>query len=335
MKKIITIKDVALQSGVSISTVSRVLNGLDRVSNETKVKVLNVVKELNYTPNNLAVSMIKKKSQMIVAVVPTINNPFYTAVIEGVEEVAKSEGYHTFVFSTNDRVEEEEELFSGVLGKIVDGVIVIPSSKDSKIYRDYFRPIVMVDRYLIDSCWDGVVIDNFGGSYQITQKLIQEGHKDIAIVTGPMDFNIGIDRYAGYVKALKDNGIKLNDEYIIKGSWEIDNGYDSVSKFLSLNKKPTAIYATNNMICMGVIKALYDMKIKIGEEISLVGFDDNILARLLDPPVTFVDRPTVEMGRVAARLLINKIKNIKSSTIATKSTLGVNIINGKSIKKLN
>lgn len=333
MSKEITIKDVAKQAGVSISTVSRVLNGLDRVSVDTRSKVLKVAKALNYTPNNIAISMVKKSSRMIVVVVPDIKNPFYTAVIRGVEEIAKDSGYHMFVYATDEKVEEENELYNGVLGKIVDGVIAIPLSHDVQIYKNYYRPIVLVDRDLNDSELDEVVVDNFGGSYQITEHLIEKGHKDIAIILGSMDFNIGIERFNGFKKALSDNGISVNNDYVFEGSWEKENGYESTIKLLAADKKPTAIYATNNMICMGVIKALYDNKIKIGDEISLVGFDDNTLARFVNPTVTVIDRPTVEMGRVAARKLIEKIKN--KNSVPIKSTLGVRIISRNSVKTLN
>ncbi|MBA9026359.1 MULTISPECIES: LacI family DNA-binding transcriptional regulator [Bacillaceae] len=331
----ITIKDVAKQANVSVATVSRVLNGLDRVSDQTRKKVLKVVKELNYVPNTMAASMITKQTQMLAVVVPEIENPFYTSVIKGTVNVAKERGYNTFVFSTNDSESEEDTFFESSLRRNVDGIVLIGAHKDPVFYQKMNKPVILVDRY-IDGCGlDGVIIDNFGGAYEATKYLIEYGHRDIAIITGPQTFNDGTERYWGYQQALKDNGIELVSDYQKHGDWFENNGYQSTKELMKLPKPPTAIFAANNLICQGTIKALRDLDLTIGLDVSLVGFDANDLAEFVKPRVSVVKRPTYEMGTHAAEMLIEKLKQVeKNESFPKKVTLGVELQKFGSVKYL-
>ena len=331
----ITIKDVARQANVSISTVSRVLNGLDRVSSKTRKKVLKVIEDMSYVPNNVAVSMVKKQTKMIVVMVPDIINPFYTSLIQGTEEVAKAMGYFTLVFSTNDDETEEREFFSGVLSKTVDGIITVSSSKTLDFYKSFSKPVVLVDRYIENCGLDGVVIDNFGGAYQAAKNLLEMGHKKIAIINGSLDFNIGKERLWGFEQALRDYKVPIISEYIKQGDWYEDNGYSSMVDLLKMSDPPTAVFASNNLICVGAIKALYDLNIRIGEEISIVGFDENELAEFTRPKITVVNRPTFKMGKTAARMLLDKIKGNRESDASQKITLSTELITRGSVKKID
>ncbi|MFJ5717863.1 LacI family DNA-binding transcriptional regulator [Neobacillus sp. NPDC093127] len=328
-----SIKDIAKASGVSVSTVSRVLNGKDRVSENTRKQVLKVIEELNYVPSNVAVSMVKKETKMIAVIVPDIINPFYTAVIKGTEEYARSQGYFTLVFSTNDNKEEEEEFFKGFLSKIVDGIIIVPASTDIDFYANFKKPIVLVDRYIEGSKYDGVVIDNFDGAYQATKHFIEKGHKDIAIISGPTEFNIGKDRFWGYERALKENHLNMNPNYIKKGDWFEDNGYHSTLQLLDLENPPTAIFASNNLTCVGCIKALNDRKVEVGKEISLIGFDDNELANFVSPKITIIRRPTSEMGSTATRLLLERKGMEKAEITHRKIMLGTELVIRGSVER--
>ncbi len=318
MKVQATIRDVAQQANVSISTVSRVMNDLDRVSDEVRNRVKKVAKRLNYVPNNIAVSMVKGQTRTVLVVVPDIINEYYTSVIHGVEEVAQSKGYTTIVYASNSEEEKEAGLFSGgPLAKMIDGAIVVPASSDFMVYRQFGKPLVLVDRYIVGSGLPGVVIDNFGGSYQLMKLLVENGHRKIAAIMGDMTFNIGQERYLGYEQALKENGIKINNEYVYYGDWYRNTGYDGMRKLLSLPDPPTAVYATNNLLCIGCIEALKDAGMTVGKDISLVGFDDHILAEFVDDGVTVVTRPMVDMGIVAAEKLFRAFqgKNIEEKIV--------------------
>ncbi|WP_280771762.1 LacI family DNA-binding transcriptional regulator [Salipaludibacillus daqingensis] len=331
-----TIKDVARIAGVSVSTVSRVLNGKDRVNPETRRQVLEKVKELNYVPNNLAVSMVKKKTKIIAVVVPEILNPFYAAVVKGTEEIAKSRGYVTLILLTNDNEKEEKDYYDGILNKYVDGIILVGSHKNSEFYQSIEKPTILVDRYIENSGKDGVVIDNMGGTYQLTEHLIENGHTDIAIINGIMDFNDGRERFWGFKQAMSMHNIDVHEKYVKPGNWFEENGYQSTKELLQSDHPPSAILACNNLICIGAIKAIRDLDLKIGEDISLVGFDDHDLAQFNRPSVTVIDRPTYEMGTNAADMLIDQVEANTSKPLNPKKVnLSVNLKVRESVKNLN
>ncbi|HBE78604.1 MAG TPA: LacI family transcriptional regulator [Firmicutes bacterium] len=333
----ITIKDVAERANVSVSTVSRVLNGLDRVSDKTRTEVLKIIKELNYIPNDIAVSMITKKTKVIAVVVPNLENPFYTAVIRGTVEVTKKAGYFTSVISTNENEVEETDYFQGYLNRNVDGFILIGAHDKPDFYRNIKKHVVLVDRYIDNTNLDGVIIDNFKGAYEGTKNLLENGHTKIAVINGPRNFNDGIERYWGYYQAIKDYGIEIDECYHKQGEWSEDNGYQATLELMKLDNPPTAIFAANNLICMGTIKALRDLGLAIGEDISLVGFDENDLAEFIIPKITVVRRPTYEMGIQAAEMLLQKIFNNDSTTNNNpkKVVLGVELLKRGSVKNLN
>ena len=295
-KDSVTIKDVAERAGVAISTVSRVLNNLDRVSDETREKVKRAVEDLGFVKNNFAASLKTGSTQMIIVVIPDIINECYTAIIQGVEEVAAARGYCTLVFATDENKDKERELFEGKVSKIIDGVILFPANDDIDFLHNIEKPIVLVDRCTIENDLPSVVIDNYKGSYLATERLIKSGHTKIGLLIGPMTFNIGHDRMQGFRQAMKDYGIEVQEQYVKHTTWYQEEGYRYTKELMEMNCPPTAIYASNNLLCMGCIEALNDMKIKIGEDISVIGFDDTILARRMEPGVTVVSRATTEMA---------------------------------------
>ncbi|MFD2332932.1 LacI family DNA-binding transcriptional regulator [Cohnella sp. GCM10020058] len=330
----ITIKDVAKQANVSVATVSRVINGLDRVSDATRKRVLKIIQELNFVPNTMAASMVNKKTKMLSVVVPDIQNPFYTAVIEGTVEVAKREGFFTLVLSTNGDENEEEEFLESFLGKNVDGIIMIGSHKEADFYRRIQKPTILVDRYFNDCGYDGVLIDNYRGAYEATKHFVDYGHERIAIIDGEHDFNDGKDRFWGYRQALQDSGIAPDPAYHKQGHWAEDDGYRLTTELLQAERPPTAIFAANNVLCKGAIRAIRDLNQQLGEDISLIGFDENELAQFVRPQVTVVRRPTREMGVQATELLVRKIRDAQEQGSPVRVVLGVELLKRGSVKKL-
>lgn len=334
--KEITIKDVAKRANVSVATVSRVMNGRDRVSDATRKKILKIIDELNFVPNTMAASMVNKKTNMLSVVVPEIQNPFYTAVIGGTVEVAKKEGFFTLVVSTNGDEAEEEEFLESFLGKNVDGIILIGTHKEAEFYRSIRKPTILVDRYINDCGHDGVLIDNFRGAYEAVKYFTEYGHERIAIIDGAHDFNDGKDRYWGYRQAMHESGLTPDPNYHKQGDWTEEDGYRFTMELLKSGEPPTAIFAANNVICTGAIKAIRDMNLRIGEDVSLIGFDENELARFVRPQVTVVGRPTSEMGLQAAEMLIQKIRGAPAEqTKLKKVVLDVELIKRGSVKNLN
>lgn len=333
--KEITIKDIARLANVSVATVSRAINGRDRVSEATRKKILKIIEDVNFVPNAMAASMVNKRTHMLAVVVPEIQNPFYTAVIGGTVEAAKKEGYSTLVVSTYEDEAEEEEFFEGFLGRNVDGIILIGTHKEANFYRNIRKPAILVDRYINDCGHDGVIIDNFRGAYEAVKHFVEFGHERIAIIDGSHDFNDGKDRYWGYHQALHESGIKPAPEYHKQGKWLEEDGYRFATELMRSEQPPTAIFAANNVICTGVIKAIRDLNLVIGEDISLIGFDDNELAQFVQPRVTIVSRPTREMGVSATEILIQKIKGRTSDPSKLKKVvLDVELIKRGSVKKL-
>lgn len=330
-KDAVTIKDVSERAGVAISTVSRVLNGLDRVSDETRERVRQAADELGYVRNSLAASVKTGLSRLIVVIVPDIINEYYTSVIQGVEEVAVSNGYYPVVFSSKDSHNKENELFSGELGHILDGAIIIPAINDLSYYKGLDKPVVVVDRYVSGSEMPAVVIDNHRGGYLATQELIQAGHRDIAVISGAEEFNIGIDRLAGYTDALRDHGLPPRREYIRTGSWYQDFGYDCTMALLALDRPPTAIFAANNLLCIGCLQALRRRGLAVGRDISLVGLDDSAVAELAEPGITVVKRATTEMGRLGMEKLIDLIEQRKEPRHPRKIVLDVGLVRRRSV----
>ncbi|MEA5048029.1 MAG: LacI family DNA-binding transcriptional regulator [Eubacteriales bacterium] len=330
--KHITIKDVAQKAGVAISTVSRVFNGLDRVSPETRAKVELAVKELEYSPNSRAVSMITGHTKTIQMLVPDFVNDFYGSVIQGVEEVLRNNDYMLMVCSTGDSQEADLSAYIKRFFDVIDGVIAIPSNANIGNIQSLGKPVIFVDRAILGSGIAAVTADNAGGTYLLTKELIRAGHKKIAVISGDMQLNVGQQRLWGYRCALSDSGIAENADYIACGAMYEETGYRSFKRLMQLSNPPTGVVACNNLICIGCVRAAGELGLRIGKDISLVGFDDHVLASIPNPGITVVAGQTIEMGRRAANMILARIrhKDIKEAEVS----MPVELIRRNSIRDL-
>ncbi len=317
-KRDITIKDVAYQANVSVSTVSRVLNGLDRVSPTTRDKVMDAVHALGYVQNNLAASMITGQTHIILIMVPDFINEFYASVVQGAEQYLNEHGYMAMVCSTGDIQHADLSVATNQFGKIIDGAIVIPADSDMPALQALGKPVVLVDRYTSNLSFPSVVVDDRRGTFLLTEELLRNGHEKIAIISGKKDLNVCQERLGGYYDALDFYGKTIHPEYICLESMYEETGYRYTNHLLSLPTPPTAIVAGNNLICIGCIRALIDRKKRIGTDISLVGFDDHILAAYMNPGITVVSRPTLQMGEAAADVLMRCLRGDKSAPTEVK-----------------
>ncbi|MCF8240670.1 MAG: LacI family transcriptional regulator [Melioribacteraceae bacterium] len=331
-----TIKDIAEKANVSFATVSRALNNHPRISSATKEKITKIADELNYKPNFNARSLVKKETKIIGLVLPEIQGDFFTEVIKGIDQVAHSGGYHVIVASSHSERSIAESIMSFMGESMVDGVILmIPAISDQLkeiIGVSGSTPVVIINGNHEIEDFDIVYIDNFQGAYSIIDYIIKNyNYTKIAHIKGPLKNNDALERFEGFKAALQDNGLELPDEWIINGDFNIKGGEIACSRLLSLRNKPEVIFAGNDMMAAGCYRAIKTYGLSIPGDIGVVGFDHTFLSELISPPLTTVHIPIFEVGKKAASLLLEKLKNKDHQPNQIKISTG--IILGESCRK--
>ncbi len=311
-----TIKDVAREAKVSISTVSRVLNMSGYTSEKTKEKVLNAVKKLDYKGSLVAVAMVKKQTLTLGFIIPDIKNIFHSDLTRAVEDGANSHGFNLFLCNTDNNLQKEVEYIHLLIAKGVDGIIFSSpevKNKNIKEVKEKFPdlPIVILGSKFHNLTINEILVDNFDGGYRATSHLLELGHKDIAFISGGIDSYSSIERHKGYKFALNESGIPINDDFVIFDRFYIESGYKNALKLLQKNKRPTAIFAGSDSIAVGIYKAARELNIKIPEQLSVVGFDDSQYAEILSPMLTTIHTPIKEMGQRAIEIIVKSIKEKK------------------------
>lgn len=308
------IQDVADATGVSIATVSRVINRSGYVSSATRERVEEYIRRNNYSPNAIARSLSRQDSASIGIVIPDVENPFFSSVIHGITEVAEQNGYNLFFFGTNEKPEAEHSALRTLQSQRVRGVVITPVSEYDRVTGEMVQelrqsgiPVVLVDRDLQSAAFDGVFVDNIQGAFDAVVCLRENGHERIALIGAPNTSKPGKDRMAGYVRAMEHLKLPLREEYIVRGDFRVDMGYALAKKLLSLPQPPTAIFTCNNLMTLGCLKYLTEQKYKLGKNISLIGFDDIDILRHVGYKLSVVDRATTEMGRAAIKMLLENI----------------------------
>ncbi len=309
----VTINDVANIANVSITTVSRVSNGSKGVSTKTRRRVLNVIKELDYSPSAMASGLKTRLSRSIGIAVPETIGDFYGEVINGIESVATKNGYNLIISLNHHIVRDELSTVNFFKAKKVDGAILVTTSGDDDYVRSLIEEdynIVLLDRDPHGLKVDTVKIDNFRGGYIATEYLLNLGHSAILFIEGVPYIDSSKERFNGYKKALKDKGIKFNSDFILSGDFFVESGYSSIKKYLDkYGLNFTAIFASNDQMAMGAIKALNDKGISVPNKVSIVGFDDSYMSPYVIPPLTTIKQQREEMGKVAAELLLDRISS--------------------------
>jgi len=313
-----TIYDIAKICNVSTATVSRVLNDSDHpVHPNTKSKILKAAKELNYRPNSIAKSLASGRTQTIALLVPTISNDYYTQIAESMENELNNAGYIAYLCNTKRSVLRETEYVENLIIRRVDGVIFSPTRvkpednvKNLENIEELKRNNIAVVAF--GSRFEGVSqvsVDTYKGAYEATKYLISLGHRRIGFIDGLTAGTQG-NRRKGYMDALKNSDIDVDNDLIIRGNLDIDSGYKSGFKLLNQSEPPTAIFAVNNLMSIGVLNAAKDMHIKVPNELSVIGFDDSILSKLVEPSLTVVRQPLDRMGAIAVKLLLDELNGI-------------------------
>ena len=314
-----TLKDIAQQLGISISTVSRALRGMPEVNAETREAVMKLSKEVDYEPNMMATSLLKRQSNLIGVVVPNMDYFFSTAV-KGMDEAALDAGYTVVVCQSNESYGREVANVQRLLQSHVDGFIVSLSSETQN--TDHFKrivkkniPLVFFDRDCSDIDTPKILLDNYEGAYQAVQHLLDRGYRRIAYLGGRKNLSISNTREQGYRDAITQFGLSLDDTLNIHGDFDRNYAYQTVKELLSrIDNKPDAFFTISDRLAIGAFQAIKDLGLKMPEEIGLIGFNDEPIMSLLTPPVSSVAQPAFEMGKMAARLFIEQLNSDSSES---------------------
>lgn len=314
-----TIRDVAERAQVSVATVSAVLNENKYVSPVLAERVRESIATLRYRPNGLARSLKQQRAHILGLVLSDITNPFFTTLVRAVEDTARGAGYTLLLGNTDEDVVKEEAYVELLRSRQVDGLILVASAGDHAYLPDLLAaglPVVCVDRSLAILGADSVLTDNVAGAYQAVSHLIALGHRRIGIVTGLAGVTSTYQRLDGYHQALDAHGIAWDATLVRAGNSRLDGGAARAAELLALPERPTALFVTNNLMTIGAMRAIEDTGLRCPDDVALIGFDDFEWASVFRPRLTTVRQPVYEIGKAAARLLIQRIEHKRTGEAA-------------------
>ncbi|WP_163538766.1 LacI family DNA-binding transcriptional regulator [Gracilibacillus sp. YIM 98692] len=310
-----SIKDVARVANVSTATVSHVINETRYVSEETKLKVFQAMKELDYKPNLIAKSLRSRKSMIIGLIVPMqyadTSNFFFMSIANGIEKIVKEKGYNLILGNSHENIETEMEQIKLFNSQLIDGLIIAPAADHYSQYEEHLTgdyPVVFIDRKPKDFSGDLVMADSHQGTFDAIHSLVQKGHKRIGFITGYLGISTSDDRLTAYKRAYMQNNLTVDPLLMAEGPPSFDEGYRLAEKLIK-ERKATAIFAANNVMTMGALSFINESNLKVPEDIAVIGFDDYDWMRITNPPLSVVQQPSFEMGEHAVRILLDKIDN--------------------------
>jgi len=308
----ITMKHIAAEAGVSLGTVSHVMSGNMRVRAKLRQRVMTAVRNLGYQPSLLARDLRRNKSSIIGMVIPDITNPFFPAVVRGVEDIAYQNSFRLILCNTDDDSGKEKSYLQELHSYHVAGVVLIPTVNSHVVDLADFRasnePMICLDRCPTDWKDDSVTVDNAQGAFAATAHLTKLGHKTIALITGSQLLDTAAARVEGFRAAIRKAKLEVAPEYIQEGRFDRLSGYEKTRILLQQRPRPTAIVCSNDLVAIGVLSGLKEAGLRCPEDVSVIGFDDIEICELTDPPLTTVFQPGYQMGAKGATLLIKRIR---------------------------
>ena len=316
-KRHTSLKDLAEELGVSISTVSRALKNHPDISPDLTLKIQQLARERNYTPNPLAMGLLRQQTKMIGVIVPDIVTHFYASIISGIEQVAHEHGYYIVIASSSESQRKEAEAVANLIKSRVEGLIVC-LSQETTDYSHFERlvqneiPLVFFDRVPESLNVPKVLVDGKEAAENVTHHFFENGRKRIAYISGPVHLNISQNRKEGYLEGLKKCGLNFNPELLVECNLSAEDASVATHKLLQLKYVPDAIFGINDTVAFAAMKEIKRYGFKIPEEIALVGFTDEFHSTVVDPTLTSVTHPTLKMGQEAARLFFNSIEKGRS-----------------------
>ncbi len=316
-----SISDVARESGVSIFTVSAVVNNKSHVGKNLRQRVENAIRKLNYRPNLIARSLIKQKTQTIGMIVPDIANPFFPMVVRGAEDAAQKQGYNLLLCNSDDSLAKEDTAVELLLSKRVDGILLTKAAGDfspslRQMIKEVSIPFVLVMRTYPQLTKDAVISDDYQGAYDAVCHLARAGRRRIGLVSGPLKVSNAKERWRGFRDALEAKGLPYEPELMVEGDYRIESGFRGGHSLLS--QRPDGIYVANHLMTIGLLKAAEEMGLKCPDDFGLVSFDDYPWLGVFRPRLTTVELPKHQLGSEAAELLIRRISGDHSKPVLRK-----------------
>lgn len=310
-----TIYDVAEKAGVSISTVSRVINNTGRISDKTRKKVLEVIEALEYQPSLVATALTGKRTGTIGLIIPDVANPFFAEIARRIEDQCREIGFSLLICNTENNPDTEEMYLDLLNQKSVDGIIIGTISRNPYVIEEYLQEKLPVARIAYDQPdWriDAVLVDYFLGGHQAVSHLVQLGHKKLAIMMGNRSHAGNKLCYEAFRQIIAENRLALREEWLIETDSTMEDGRQKALEILSSSDRPTAIFASCDSLAIGVYQAAKTIGLRIPEDLSVVGFNNTILAAVVDPPLTSIAQPIQEMGRQVVELLMREMEGEKA-----------------------
>lgn len=303
-------RQIAERAEVSIGTVSHVINGTAKVREKLRQRVLEVIRSLGYQPSEVARGLRKNQTSMLVMMIPDVTNPFFPAVLRGVEDVAYKSSFRVVLCNTDNDRRKEISYLNEMCSYRPSGWLIIPSV-DSDV-ATHFRshagpPVVCIDRQAQGWNGDVVLVANDAGAFSATRHLLRLGHRQLAVITGPLHLANAVERLAGFRRALAAAKVPIEADYIQEAQFDRDSGYHAAKRLLRMLPRPTAIFACNDLMALGVLMAARELGLQCPDELSVVGFDDLDFAEFTAPALTTVHQAGYQLGTAAARLLLERI----------------------------
>lgn len=320
----VTMRDVAQKAGVSIKTVSRVVNDQGEISDETRQRVMTAITELGYRPSRIARAMVTQRTHTVGMVIPDITNPFFPEVARGVQDLAQAKDYNVFICNTDEYGQEEMQTLYSLADQAVDGIIVftsIVSDEKLRAFADSFRPIIIINRYFEHPNVGLVIVDNYRGARLAMAHLLEKGHTAIATFTGNSASPAKIRRVRGYSDALTEAGLPVNQNWIIPDTPNMTNGYQATRQLLTQYPQITAIFAYNDLLALGALRACFELGRRVPADCAVIGFDDIQFASMVTPSLTTVHYDKYALGQMA----INRLFEMIETPQATFSSIDVEV----------
>lgn len=306
----VTIKDVAREAGVSVATVSRVLNGSCNVSEESTKRVNETIENLHYSPNFLGRNLRKCETNVILVIMPTSEHSLYSKIVMGMQYYASQVGYDMITAVSYSTQTTEARQMNMLYNRTVDGAVLLGTQFDAEYINK------LAENYEIALCCEGVeganvltvTVDDEQAAFDATEALIKKGHRKIAYIGTNSNVNSSVDRENGYLRAMKEYGIKVNPEYMSKGTYDYSCGAQAFEYFWGLEERPTAIFAVSDLLAISAIHKAYEMGAEVGKDIAIMGFDNISLCEMMLPTVSTVEQPCAKMGEMVIEKLISNIR---------------------------
>jgi LacI family transcriptional regulator len=308
-------RDVARQAGVSITTVSHVINNSRAVSNGARQRVETAMLELGYKPNTLARSLRRQQTHTIGMIVPDSANPFFAEIARGIEDASFKQNYNVVLCNTEGDLEKQISYTNVLIQNQVAGIVFVAAGVSTELVEDLQRrqvPLVVVDREVPDVAVDTVLTDHYQGGRLATQHLVDLGHRRIACIPAGSELSPSSDRVTGYQDVLRENGLAVDEALIVRGDFQYKSGFEAAQQLLALAEPPTAVFASNDLMAVGCISAATQQGLRVPEDLSVVGFDDVRLASFTNPPLTTIAQPKREIGTLAVEMLLTRINDLSA-----------------------